>query len=134
MCKDREGDNIMDKTLVLKILGKKDSVDLGDQIYNLRGITEELRKIIILKLDITEAFANRTSKELKDVYDILKLIKDRLEEADNISGYTNSRKFLLKFVNNLCININGIINSINPINVKDLTYYSNTLIDLVLMY
>lgn len=124
----------MDKTLVLKILGKKDSVDLGDQIYNLRGITEELRKIIILKLDITEAFANRTSKELKDVYDILKLIKDRLEEADNISGYTNSRKFLLKFVNNLCININGIINSINPINVKDLTYYSNTLIDLVLMY
>lgn len=134
MCKDREGDNIMDKTLVLKILGKKDSVDLGDQIYNLRGITEELRKIIILKLDITETFANRTSKELKDVYDILKLIKDRLEEADNISGYTNSRKFLLKFVNNLCININGIINSINPINVKDLTYYSNTLIDLVLMY
>lgn len=124
----------MDKTLVLKILGKKDSVDLGDQIYNLRGITEELRKIIILKLDITEAFANRISKELKDVYDILKLIKDRLEEADNISGYTNSRKFLLKFVNNLCININGIINSINPINVKDLTYYSNTLIDLVLMY
>lgn len=124
----------MDKTLVLKILGKKDSVDLGDQIYNLRGITEELRKIIILKLDITETFANRTSKELKDVYDILKLIKDRLEEADNISGYTNSRKFLLKFVNNLCININGIINSINPINVKDLTYYSNTLIDLVLMY
>ena len=124
----------MDKTLVLKILGKKDSVDLGDQIYNLRGITEELRKIIILKLDITEAFANRTSKELKDVYDILKLIKDRLEEPDNIIGYTNSRKFLLKFVNNLCININGIINSINPINVKDLTYYSNTLIDLVLMY
>ena len=36
----------MDKILLLKLLGKKDSVDLSDQVYNLREITEELREIM----------------------------------------------------------------------------------------
>ena len=124
----------MNKILILNILGKKDFVDLGDQIYDLRDITESLRKIIILNLEIKDEFVTVTSNRLNNIYSILKPIKSRLEKADHAGNYTNSKKYLLRFINNLCINIDGVINNINPINIKELTRYSNMLIDLLLIY
>lgn len=123
----------MDKTLILNILGKKDFVDLGDQIYNLREITESLRKIIILNLEIKDEFVTLTINRLNNIYNILKPIKSSLEE-DPASNYTNSKKYLIKFINNLCLNIEGVISNINPIDIKELTRYSNMLIDLLLIY
>lgn len=123
----------MDKTLILNILGKKDFVDLGDQIYNLREITESLRKIIILNLEIKDEFVTLTINRLNNIYTILKPIKASLEE-DPASNYTNSKKYLIKFINNLCLNIEGVISNINPIDIKELTHYSNMLIDLLLIY
>lgn len=123
----------MDKTLILNILGKKDFVDLGDQIYNLREITESLRKIIILNLEIKDEFVTLTINRLNNIYNILKPIKSSLEE-DHAGNYTNSKKYLIKFINNLCLNIEGVISNINPIDIKELTRYSNMLIDLLLIY
>lgn len=124
----------MDQNLILNILGKKDTVDLGDQIYNLREITQSLRKIIILNLEIKEEYATVTINRLTKIYSILKPIKARLEESDRAGNYTNSKKYLIRFINNLCLNIEGVINNINPIDIKELTRYSNMLIDLLLIY
>lgn len=123
----------MDKTLILNILGKKDFVDLGDQIYNLKEITESLRKIIILNLEIKDEFVTVTINRLNNIYNILKPIKSSLEEG-HAGNYTNSKKYLIKFINNLCLNIEGVISNINPIDIKELTRYSNMLIDLLLIY
>lgn len=123
----------MDKALILNILGKKDFVALGDQIYNLREITESLRKIIILNLDINDEFVTVTINRLNNIYKIFKPIKSSLEEEHD-GNYINSKKYLLGFINNLCLNIEGVINNIKPIDIKELTRYSNMLIDLLLIY
>lgn len=74
-----------------------------------------------------------TINRLNNIYNILKPIKSGLEE-DHAGNYTNSKKYLIKFINNLCLNIEGVISNINPIDIKELTRYSNMLIDLLLIY
>ena len=124
----------MDKFLLLKILGKKDSVDLGDMIYNLRNICDDIRNLINLNADINNDFISDTNSSLNDIYDIIKNIHNNLKNSDNTSGYTNSRKYLSDFTSRLCSNITELIHSLEVQNIKNITYYNNLIIDLILKY
>lgn len=124
----------MDRNLIMKVLGKKDSVDLHDQIYNLREITDELREVIVLGAPVTEEFIIRINRRLNAIYNIIQPIKDKLEDPSSIVGYTNSKMYLMKYIDDLCINIKGVLCTINPFEVKGFTQHSNILMDLVLAY
>lgn len=124
----------MDKTLVLKILGKKGSVDLGDQVYNLIEITEHLRSIITLKSPISDEVINMTVKQFENVYKVILEIKENFGTGENVIGYTNSKIYLSEFINKLEVNIKGLIEAFEPFNRKEFVYYTNTIIDLALDY
>lgn len=123
----------MDRLLISKIIGKENAVDLNDEIYNLREITEMLRGVIVFKMPIDEKLIARTSVALNNINNVITKIKDNLE-SDSSTTYTNSRAYLTKFLNNICINIQGIRESFEPFNNEKFIYHTNTLIDLVLMY
>lgn len=120
--------------MIAKILGKKDAVDLDDSIYNLRDVCDELRNIIILNLPIDEEFKTRNRRRLKAIDGIVKPILGKLKSDDYIQGYTNSKKYLLKYVEDISTYIEGVLYAMEPLNIKDFTYYTNMLIDLVLVY
>lgn len=124
----------MDKALILKILGKKDSVDLGDMIFNLRDICYNLRDIIDLDLDINNDFILDTKEKLNNIYTVVKAIENNLNSSDNLIGYTNSKNYLLNFITKLCSNLLGLINSFEPLEIKKLIYYNNVIIDVMLIY
>lgn len=124
----------MDKSLILKILSKKDSVDLDDQIYNLRDITEELSTRLFLGLKIDNEYILEINRRLKAIYNILNPIKIKLRSSDYIVGYTNSKAYLSKFIDDICINIKSIIKNLQFLETKELTYHTNILMDLVLSY
>ena len=124
----------MDRVLISKILGKKDSVDLDDQIYNLRDITEPLREIIVFNLPIDEELKTSTIRRLKAINNILIPIKEKLEDENIIPGFTNSKKFLAEFINDLSVNIEGLLGSFEPFDNKKFIYHSNFIMDLVLVY
>ena len=124
----------MDKALILKILGKKDSVDLGDMIFNLRNICYNLRDIIDLNLDINNEFILDTKEKLNNIYTVVKAIENNLKSSDNLIGYTNSKNYLLNFITKLCSNLLGLINSFEPLEIKNLIYYNNVIIDVMLIY
>ncbi|EKY28611.1 hypothetical protein [Clostridium celatum] len=124
----------MDRRLILKLIGKKDSVDLDDSIYNLREIGEEIRGFVILTSSVDDNFEIRNKRRLESVLNIIKPISNKLKDDDNIKGYTNSKKYLIKYLDDLCINIEGILSNIDRCDIKKLTYYTNVLMDLVLIY
>lgn len=124
----------MDKILIKKLLTKKDAVDLDDSIYNLRDIGDELRNFIMIASDVDDNFIIRNIRRLKAIGDIIKPISDKLKDDNYIEGYINSKKYLVKYLDGLCINIEGILSSIEPCDIKILTYHTNMLMDLVLMY
>lgn len=124
----------MDRVLILKILGKKDSVDLDDQIYNLRDIMEPLREIIVFKLPIDEEIKTSTIRRLNAIKNIIKPIKEKLDDENAIQGFTNSKKFLSEFIHDLLVNIEGLINSFEPFDNNKFIYHSNFIMDLVLVY
>ena len=124
---------ILDKNLILKLLCKKDAVDLDDSIYNLRDITEELRNIIMLSLDMDEDFVLRNKRRLTSIYNILSPLADKLHDDNYIKGYTNSKKHLEKYIKDICIHITKIILSMDNLDIKNFTYHTNMLIDLVLI-
>ena len=124
----------MDKALILKILGKKDSVDLGDMIFNLRNICYNLRDIIDLNLEINNEFILDTKEKLNNIYTVVKAIENNLKSSDNLIGYTNSKNYLLNFITKLCSNLLGLINSFEPLEIKNLIYYNNVIIDVMLIY
>ena len=124
----------MDKLLITKIIGKKDAVDLDDSVYNLRDICEELRNIVILNLPIDDEFKARNRRRLNAIDGIVKPIAEKLKNDDYIQGYTNSKKYLLKYVEDMSIYIDGVLASMEPLNIKEFTYNTNMLMDLVLVY
>ncbi|SCJ99753.1 Uncharacterised protein [uncultured Clostridium sp.] len=124
----------MDKLLITKIIGKKDAVDLDDSVYNLRDICEELRNIVILNLPIDDEFKARNRRRLKAIDYIVKPIAEKLKNDEYIQGYTNSKKYLLKYVDDMSTYIDGVLASMEPLNIKDFTYNTNMLMDLVLVY
>lgn len=124
----------MDKTLIMKILGKKDAVDLDDSVYNLRDVCDELRNVIILNLSIDEEFEIRNRRRLKAINGIIMPIWEKLKNDKYIQGYTNSKKYLLKYTEDMSTYIEGILSSMQPLNINELTYNTNMLMDLVLVY
>lgn len=124
----------MDKALVLKIIGKKDSVDLGDSIYNLRNIGYKLREVIILNIPINDDLIIKNKESLTDIQGIISNIADKLEADEYIKGYTNSKNYLEKYICDLRDNIDGILLAIEHVDIKLLTNHTNMLMDLVLAY
>ena len=124
----------MDKNLIIKILGKKDALDLDDSVYNLRDVCDELRNIIILNLSIDEEFEIRNRRRLKAINGIIMPIWEKLKNDKYIQGYTNSKKYLLKYTEDMSTYIEGILSSMQPLNINELTYNTNMLMDLVLVY
>lgn len=124
----------MDKFLILKILGKKDFVELDDQIYNLREIIDDLRQGILLKVSLNTDFIDKAIDDLTIISNSLNSIKDILEDSFKIPGYTNSKKYLHKFTFDLCLNIEALIENMNPIKAEAFIYHTNIIADLVYSY
>lgn len=124
----------MEKELIMKILGKKDAVDLDDSIYNLRDIGDDLRQVILLNISVDEEFKTRTARRLKAIMKIIAPISERLKDENYIIGYTNSKKYLAKYIDDINKNINEVIDSMEPFNNKNFIFYTNMLIDLILSY
>lgn len=124
----------MDKALLIKVLGKEDSVKLEDQIYNLRDITDEIRMGLISDMSIfTEKFIDRALYELTAINKAVEKIKSNIEDPNN-SGYTNSREYLKKYVNGIYNNIGELKMNLRPFNERLVINHNNLLCDAVLKY
>lgn len=126
----------MDRTLIMKILGKEDFVKLEDTVYNLREITDEIRDSLIFNPDIFNdvKFLDSTQYGLVSSLQVIKDLITKLEDPNLISGYTNSKEYLKKYVTSFSIYIDGILKSIKPIDEKSLTHNNNMVVDLILKY
>lgn len=126
----------MQKDLLIKILGKEDAVKLEDQVYNLREITDEMRLNIASNIVVfeDEKFIKGIQHELEVIGERLKSIKDKMELPENSVGYTNSREYIKKYISSMCTNIDGLINNLNPFDIKQVIYHNNMVADLVLRY
>lgn len=123
----------MDRVLIEKIIGKKHYVELNDEIFNLRNISYKIRESILLKTELKEEFIKTSSNKINNSKDIIINIIDVLE-SDKIKGYTNSKIYLVKYLRDICRNLEGILNSINEVNYDELLMYTNSLIDLILLF
>ena len=124
----------MDRKLIEKILGKKNYVNLNDEIYILREITSNMRQNIQNNLSFTDELISEINvKAAKSQVIIDEIILD-LEDDSFIVGYTNSKNYLLKYLNDFNNNLEGIINSIKPLSYDELVKYTNSIIDLILLF
>lgn len=123
----------MDRVLIEKIIGKKYYVELNDEIFNLRNISYEIRESILFKEELKEGFIKSSSIKINNSKNIIIDIIDVLE-SDNIKGYTNSKIYLAKYLKDIYRNLEGILNTINKVNYDELLLYTNSLIDLILLF
>ncbi|MGY5239409.1 hypothetical protein [Clostridium tertium] len=124
----------MDRKLIEKILGKKNYVNLNDEIYILREITSNMRQNIQNNLSFKdELIAEINHKASKSKVIIDEIIKE-LEDDSFIVGYTNSKNYFLKYLKDFNNNLEGIINSTTPLNYDELIKYTNSIIDLILLF
>ncbi|MDU3349096.1 MAG: hypothetical protein E7E72_03180 [Clostridium sp.] len=124
----------MDRKLIEKILGKKNYVNLNDEIYILREITNNMRQNIQNNLSFTDELISEINvKASKSQVIIDEIILD-LEDDSFIVGYTNSKNYLLKYLNDFNNNLEGIINSIKTLSYDELVKYTNSIIDLILLF
>lgn len=121
----------MDRILVSKLIGKNSSIILEDQIYNLRDILDCFRASIITGEKIRENKMFIAKKRLSDISDI---IVPLIESLENLKGYTNSKKYLDKYLKDLSFNILQLIKSIGSKDNKEFVLYTNIVMDLVLKY
>lgn len=124
----------MDRKLIEKIIGKKNYVDLNDEIFNLREMTSNMREKIVFKENFTENFLNEIKKKVLKSKTIVDNIIEGLENDKFVQGYTNSKIYLLKYLKDYQYNLNGILKTINPLNHDELIMYTNSLIDLILLF
>lgn len=124
----------MDRKLIEKILGKKNYVNLNDEIYILREITSNMRQNIQNNLSFTDELISEINvKASKSQVIIDEIILD-LEDDSFIVGYTNSKNYFLKYLKDFNNNLEGIINSTTPLNYDELIKYTNSIIDLILLF
>lgn len=123
----------MDRALVSKLLGKNDSIILEDQVFNLRDILDSVRASIITDVIINDSDLEKISKRLKGISKIILPIKSKLED-ESIIGYTNSKKYLAKYLNDIILNIENLNNVMNPLKKREFVFYTNILMDVVLTY
>ena len=124
----------MDRKLIEKIIGKKNYVDLNDEIYNLREVTSKMREKIVFKENFSEDFLNYVYNKVSKSKNIIDYIIQGLENDSFTTGYTNSKIYLLKYLKDYQNNLNGMLNTINPLNYDELIIYTNSLIDLILLF
>lgn len=124
----------MDRKLIEKIVGKKNYVDLNDEVFNLREITSKMREKIVFKENFTEEFLDDMNKKIINSKSIIDNIIDGLENDKFASGYTNSKIYLLKYLKDYQYNLNGILKTSNPLNYNEIIIYTNSLIDLILLF
>lgn len=123
----------MDRALVSKLLGKNDSIILEDQVFNLRDILDSIRASIITDAIINDSDLEKISIRLNGISKIILPIKSTLED-DSIIGYTNSKKYLAKYLNDIILNIENLNNVMNPLKKREFVFYTNILMDAVLTY
>lgn len=124
----------MDRKLIEKIIGKKYYVDLNDEIYILRNMTSMMREKIVFKENFTEDFLNEIKKKVLKSKAVVDNIIEGLENDKFAQGYTNSKIYLLKYLKDYQYNLNGIFKTINPLSYDELIIYTNSLIDLILLF
>lgn len=124
----------MDRKLIEKIVGKKNYVDLNDEVFNLREITSKMREKIVFKENFTEEFLDDMNKKIINSKSIIDNIIDGLENDKFASGYNNSKIYLLKYLKDYQYNLNGILKTSNPLNYNEIIIYTNSLIDLILLF
>lgn len=124
----------MDRKLIEKIIGKKSYVDLNDEIYNLREVTSKMREKIVFKENFSEDFLNSIYLKVLSAKKIIDNIIEGLENDKFQVGYTNSKAYLLKYLKDYQYNLNGILENTNTLNYDELIIYTNTLIDLILLF
>ena len=109
-------------------------MDLNDEIYNLRKVTSKMREKIVFKENFSEDFLNSISLKALSAKKIIDNIIDGLENDKFQVGYTNSKAYLLKYLKDYQYNLNGILENTNTLNYDELIIYTNTLIDLILLF
>lgn len=124
----------MDRKLIEKILGKKHYVDLNDEIYMLREITNIMRQNIQNNLSFTDEFITEINTKASKSKVLIDEIIKGLENDSFIIGYTNSKNYLLKYLRDFDNNLEGIIRFSKPFNYEELIKYTNSLIDLILLF
>jgi len=124
----------LDRKLIEKIIGKKYYVDLNDEIYILRNMTSIMREKIVFKENFTEDFLNEIKKKVLKSKAVVDNIIEGLENDKFAQGYTNSKIYLLKYLKDYQYNLNGIFKTINPLSYDELIIYTNSLIDLILLF
>lgn len=124
----------MDRKLIEKIIGKKNYVNLNDEIYILRNITSQMRENIVFKIEFSEELIVNISNKILKSKDVVESIIYGLENDKFTVGYTNSKIYLLKYLKDIYFNLNGILNFSKELNYERLIKYTNSLIDLLLLF
>ncbi|MGL5415911.1 MAG: hypothetical protein ACRDAU_09655 [Clostridium sp.] len=121
----------MDRNLILKLIGESNRVILEDQVFNIINILDFFRDSIIKGREIEKDLLESSVKKLLDIDGFIKDISDDLEK---VIGYTNSKSYLSKYIEDIRLNIKELVKAIHSENKKDFILYTNTLIDLALKY
>lgn len=124
----------MDRKLIEKIIGKKNYVDLNDEIYTLRDMTSKMRDNIVFKMNFSEDLLNDINNKTLKSKSIVDSIVEGLENNKFAVGYTNSKIYLLKYLKDIQYNLNGILKKSNPLSYDEIIVYTNSLIDLILLF
>lgn len=124
----------MDRKLIEKIIGKKNYVDLNDEIYTLRDMTSKMRENIVFKVNFSEDLLNDINNKILKSKSIIDNIIEGLENDKFAVGYTNSKIYLLKYLKDIQYNLNGILEKSNPLSYDEVIVYTNSLIDLILLF
>lgn len=124
----------MDRKLIEKIIGKKNYVDLNDEIYTLRDMTSKMRENIVFKMNFSEELLNDINNKTLKSKSIVDNIVEGLENNKFAVGYTNSKIYLLKYLKDIQYNLNGILEKSNPLSYDEIIVYTNSLIDLILLF
>ena len=127
-------EGVLDRKLIEKIIGKKNYVDLNDEIYILREMTSIMREKIVFKIEFIEDFLDGINQKTLKSKAVVDGIIDGLENDKFTLGYTNSKIYLLKYLKDIQFNLDGIIKTSNPLNYDELIMYTNSLIDLILLF
>ena len=121
----------MDKILVSKLIGKRNAIILEDQIYNLRDILDCFSTSIISKVKIRENEIFLSKNRLSKINDI---ILPMIDELEKVEGYTNSKKYLDKYLRDLSFNTLNLVGAIGSKEESNFILYTNVLRDLALKY
>ncbi|MCF0148609.1 MAG: hypothetical protein HUJ77_09455 [Clostridium sp.] len=124
----------MDRKLIEKIIGKKYYVDLNDEIYILRDITSMMREKIVFKESFSEEVLNTIKCKALKSKNTVDSIVDGLENDKFAIGYTNSKIYLLKYLKDIQFNLNKMLENCNLLKQDELIIYTNSLIDLILLF